>query len=222
MQPVKQEIFIVGGTGYIGKRFISQLLERGHPVTALVRKGSENKVPKGARVVIGNPFDANNFTGSIPPNAVFVQLLGVAHPSPKKAASFISIDLASAKSSAEAAGRARISHIIYISVAMEPSSVMQAYQEVRRQGERLFRETNIPYTYIRPWYVLGPGHYWPIILLPFYAIATLIPSLQKKARAFGLVTIKQVLNTLINAAEKIPQEIQIVEIAGIRKSVLQR
>jgi len=31
-----------------------------------------------------------------------------------------------------------------------------------------------------------------------------------------------VLNTLINAAEKIPQEIQIVEIAGIRKSVLQR
>jgi len=28
---------------------------------------------------------------------------------------------------------------------------------------------------VRPWYVLGPGHWWPYALVPFYWIAELLP-----------------------------------------------
>ena len=99
------QIFITGGTGYIGSRLVKKLLEKNYSVTALVRKGSEYKVPTGAKVVIGNPFDAKTFTEYIPADSILIQLLGVSHPSPKKANLFKEIDLKSVKASADAAAQ---------------------------------------------------------------------------------------------------------------------
>ena len=78
-------VFITGATGYIGKRLTKQLLQRGHWVIALVRKGSENKVVANTETVVADPFDPSSFHSFIPKGCVFVQLLGFSHPSPKKA-----------------------------------------------------------------------------------------------------------------------------------------
>ena len=74
---VMKQIFITGGTGYMGSRLIKMLLAKGYKVKALVRKGSENKFPEGCDCVIANPFDATNFLKEIPAGATFIQLLGV-------------------------------------------------------------------------------------------------------------------------------------------------
>jgi len=103
-----ETVFITGGTGYIGTRLIKKLLDRGHEVIAFVRKGSENKIPVGAKIVIGDPFDVSSFKNQIPEGCVFVQLLGVSHPSPKKKKLFRTIDLASVKTSVDAASLARV------------------------------------------------------------------------------------------------------------------
>ena len=52
-----QNVFTTGGTGYMGRQLIGQLLARGHKVRALVRKGSEAKVPAGAEAVIGDALE---------------------------------------------------------------------------------------------------------------------------------------------------------------------
>jgi uncharacterized protein YbjT (DUF2867 family) len=215
----KRTVFITGSTGYIGTRLIKLLINRGHRVIALVRKGSEHKVPSGAEVVVGNPFDAETFQQHIPAGCVFVQLLGVAHPSPKKAQQFKEIDLCSVKASADAASGAGALHFIYMSVAMTPSELMQAYQEVRKEGEKYCLSKTFNCTFIRPWYVLGPGHWWPVTLLPFYGLAEIVPAWRKKARAMALVTINQILNTLMNVTENEPLPLRILEIKDIRNPV---
>ena len=211
-------VFITGGTGYIGRRLIKKLLDKNKRVIALVRKGSEHKVPEGAEVVIGNPFDANTFSRHIPSGAVFIQLLGVPHPSPKKANLFIEIDLKSVKASVDAASIAGASHFIYVSVAMSPGNIMKAYQDVRKEGEVYCLEKNLTCTFIRPWYVLGPGHWWPILVLPAYGLAELIPSWRKKARSKALVTLPQMLRTLVHTVDLQPVSSSIVEIRDIRKN----
>src|SRR5450432_3609149 len=153
------EVFITGGTGYMGRRLISLLLEKGYAVKALVREGSQNKLPKGCSYVIGNPFNASTFSNEIPVAATFVQLLGVAHPGPKKKEQFRTIDLASATASANAAKQEGVQHFVYVSVAQTPTSFMKDYQQCRAEGEAATRATQIPATFIRSWYVVGPGHY---------------------------------------------------------------
>ena len=211
-------VFITGSTGYIGTRLIKLLLRKGHHVIALARKGSEGKVPAGSEVVPGDPFDAMTFQKSIPKDAVFVQLLGVSHPSPSKAEQFKQIDLRSVKASADAAARSGVAHFIYISVSMVPSKIMEAYQQVRKEGEEYCVSKNLNCTFIRPWYVLGPGHWWPVLLLPFYGIAYLVPSWKQKVRGMGLVTITQMISTLVSAVESEPEKKKIIEIAEIKRS----
>ena len=95
-------VFITGGTGYIGRHLIPELLGRGHTVRALVRNGSERKLPAGVEAVRGDALDGTTFAGQIAPSDTFVQLVGVAHPSPSKANEFRSIDLVSVQESAAA------------------------------------------------------------------------------------------------------------------------
>jgi nucleoside-diphosphate-sugar epimerase len=213
--PAKKTVFITGATGYIGTRLINRLQDK-YRVIALVRPGSESKVPAGAEIVTANPFDAQTFQQQIPPGSIFIQLLGVAHPSPKKAEQFKEIDLKSVKASADAAAIAGVSHFIYVSVAMTPSKLMYAYQQVRKEGEEYCLAKKLNCTFIRPWYVLGPGHWWPVLLLPFYGLAELVPSWRKEARTKALVTINQMLNTLIKVVEKEPLTLSIYEIKEIR------
>jgi len=56
-------IFVTGGTGYIGSRLIPRLLERGHRVKALVRSGSEHKLPVGAAGIVGDALKMDSYTG---------------------------------------------------------------------------------------------------------------------------------------------------------------
>ena len=50
-------VFVTGGSGYMGQRLIARLLDRGHEVRALVRAGSEKKLPAGCVPVVGDALD---------------------------------------------------------------------------------------------------------------------------------------------------------------------
>lgn len=213
-----QNIFITGGTGYMGKRLIKILLQKQYCVKALVRKGSEKKLPEGCDYIIANAFAEASFQNAIPANSIFIQLLGVPHPGPSKKELFKKIDLASVLASAAAAKHAGVSHFIYVSVAQIPTKVMQDYQQCRAAGEAAIKATNIPATFIRPWYVIGPGHYWPLIFSPLLKILEWIPATAKKAKALRFVYLNQMLDALVYAAENPPVEgLRILEIEEIRK-----
>ncbi|HEY2951737.1 MAG TPA: NAD(P)H-binding protein, partial [Verrucomicrobiae bacterium] len=182
------QVFITGGTGYLGRRLIPRLLERGNDVAALVRAGSEHKLPAGSKPVLGNALDRSTFTHLIKPADTFVQLVGVPHPGPAKAKEFRAIDLVSVRESVAGAAAAGIGHFIYVSVA-QPAPIMKVYQEVRAEGEAMIRASGMKATVLRPWYILGPGHRWPYFLLPAYWLFEWFPPTRASARRLGLVTL---------------------------------
>ena len=212
-------IFITGGTGYIGKRLIKQLVAKGYDVTALTQKGSENKLPKGVRAIIADPFDASTFQQWIPRGAIYIQLLGVSHPSPHKRTLFRDVDLKSVKTSADAAATAGVSHFIYVSVAMSDGNI-KGYQEVRKEGESYLLSKHLVCTFIRPWYVVGPGHLWPVFLLPFFRLGKMVSSQKKKIDERSFISIKQMIHTLIKAIDSPPQKLRVFEVKHIKRNSL--
>ena len=209
-------ICVTGGTGYIGRRLIPLLTSRGHAVKAVVRPGSERQLTGDVSVVLADPLKENSYTEAIRGSDTFIHLLGVPHPSPAKAAQFRAIDLPSAKIALVAARDAGVQHFIYLSVA-QPASMMQAFVAVRAEGEAMIRASGMNATFVRPWYVLGPGHRWPYLLLPFYWIAELLPPTRDSARRLGLITISQMLNALLWAVENPPDGVWILDVPKIRE-----
>lgn len=217
----KRKVFITGGTGYMGRALAERLLGRGHEVRALVRRGSEGKLPAGAEAVVGDPLDEASFAGRVAPSDTFVQLVGVAHPSPAKAKEFREIDLVSGRASVNAARNANVKHFVYVSVA-QPAPVMQDYQAVRAEVEGLLRESGVPATVLRPWYVLGPGHRWPYALVPFYWVMERLPSKRETALRLGLVTREQMIAALVRAVEEPSTDFRVVTVPEIKAMKAER
>jgi uncharacterized protein YbjT (DUF2867 family) len=211
------EVFVTGGTGYIGSALIPALLTRGHRIRALVRHGSERKLPAGALPIEGDALDASSFRDAITPADTFVHLVGTPRPSPLKARQFREVDLVSIKAAVEAAVYAGVSHIIYLSVA-HPAPIMAAYIEVRKQGEALVRASGLRSTIVRPWYVLGPGHYWPFALAPIYGLLERLPATREMALRLGLVTLDKMTATLVHAVEHPPEMHRVVGVPEIARS----
>ncbi len=213
-------VFVTGGTGYIGRPLIEALVERGHAVHALARAGSEHKLPAGAVAVRGDALDAATFAHAVPARATVVHLVGTPGPNPAKAAEFERVDLASIRASAKAAVRAGAAHVVYVSVA-RPAPIMRAYIAAREQGEAAVTATGIPATFVRPWYVLGPGHRWPYVLVPLFALARLFPPTRRQAVRLGLVTLGQVVAALVAAVETPPARgTRIVDVPAIAQASL--
>jgi uncharacterized protein YbjT (DUF2867 family) len=208
-------VFVAGGTVYMGQKLIAKLLSRGHEVRALVRPGSEKKLPAGCKPVDGNALDGASYANQISPADTFVQLVGVAHPSPAKAAEFRRVDLPAGLGAIAAAKSVGIRHFVYLSVA-HPAPMMHNYIAVRSQCEAAIERAGLNATILRPWYVLGPGHRWPYLLLPVYKVAELLPPTREGAQRLGLVTLEQMTNALTVAVENPVEGIRVVTVPEIR------
>jgi uncharacterized protein YbjT (DUF2867 family) len=93
---------------------------------------------------------------------------------------------------------------------------MKAYIAARQQGERLVTASGIPATIVRPWYVLGPGHWWPYLLVPVYAVLRWFPQARGDAERLGLVKRGEMVAALVRAVETPPAgATRIVEVPDI-------
>jgi nucleoside-diphosphate-sugar epimerase len=208
-------VFISGGTGYLGRALTSQLLAGGHRVLVLARPGSEGKVPAGAIATPGDALDATTFSARLGEVDTLVHLTGTPHPAPWKEREFRAIDQASLRASARAAAAARLPHFVYVSVA-HPAPAMKVYITIRRECEALLEELGLVRTILRPWYVLGPGHNWPRVLKPAYALMERTTRFREGAQRLGLVTLDEMTAALKWAVENPPDQLRVLDVPAIR------
>ena len=193
-------VHLSGGTGYLGSALVARLHARGAATRLIPRAGV---------------FDAHAIAAAMQPGDTLVHLTGTPKPAPWKEKQFRAVDLPSLRASADAALQARAGHFIYVSVA-HPAPAMHAYIAVRKEAEAYLAQLGLPRTILRPWYVLGPRHWWPYALKPFYALAERWPSTRESAVRLGLVTRAQMVNALVEAVEHPAVDCRIVETAAIR------
>jgi uncharacterized protein YbjT (DUF2867 family) len=213
------DILVTGGTGYIGAHLVPVLVAHGHRVRVLAREQSAGRVAAGATTVIGDALDEVSVQSALKPGDTLIHLVGTPHPNPSKADQFEKVDLVSIRATVAAAKNAAIFHLVYVSVA-QPAPVMRAYLWVRTLGETMIHEAGLTATILRPWYVLGPGRGWPVLIKPLYKLAEMIPLTRATAERLGLITIEQMVNALVRAVENPPLlgQRRIVDVPAIKSA----
>jgi uncharacterized protein YbjT (DUF2867 family) len=213
--PSPRRVFIAGANGYMGSRLADRLIQRGHRVTAFVRSAGRS-VPEGCVIVRGDALNESAYAEAARGSDTLVHLVGVAHPSPSKATLFETVDLASARTAARAASTVGIRHIVYVSVA-RPTPVMHAYISARQRAEEAFAASGIACTFLQPWYVVGPGHYWPLLVAPAYKVLECLPPTRATALRLGLVSTHTMLTCLVRAIEDQPTGIRSWDVPTLRR-----
>lgn len=211
-----RQVVVIGSTGYLGSRLIPKLIERGHTVTAIVRSGSRTRELTGCRIVQADPLDAASLMPHVHAGDTVVQLVGVPKPAPWKGPQFRAVDLVAGRASIDAAQVARVDHFVYVSVA-RPAPIMKDYLAVRRECEERLEAAGLRATILRPWYILGPGHWWPLALQPVYRLMERFPATCDAAVRLGLVTLHEMLTALVWSIEHPPISRRVIEVPEIRR-----
>lgn len=207
-----ERVFITGATGYLGRSLVDHLQQRGHDVLALVRPGQSIS----CQWVGGDALDASSFAVNVRGYDTLVHLVGTPKPAPWKAKQFEAVDKKSLEASLSAAQEASVRHLVFLSVA-HPSPVMRPYVAVRQECEARIRASGISASFLRPFYVLGEGHWWPLALVPLYKLAEAVPKWRDPAIRLGLVRRQQMVNALAWAVENPPVGVRIMDVGRIRE-----
>lgn len=213
---MKHTVFIVGGTGFMGRALSTELRCRGHSVLAMARPGSEKKVAAGVTPITGDPLDRSTYAAHLKPHYVMVSLAGVSHPNPLKSDQFQKIDFICGRESVLAAKEAGISEIIYVSV-VQPAPFMGAYAQARAAVEALIRNHGLNATILRVLYVIGPGRRWPLLLKPLYWLLESQSATRAIAQKMGFVSIEQAVNAMVAAIESPASGVRVWDVPAIRR-----
>jgi nucleoside-diphosphate-sugar epimerase len=159
---------VTGASGFIGAAACAELLERGHEVTALVRRaGSE---PAGTRAAVGDLGDESSMRAAIDQaSAECVMHLAAQTGAQRSAAKIHAANVEGTQrllAACEAAGRPRF--VLTSTVVTgdaegrvlwedAPLPVETAYGRSKQECERLLRESSLDGVVVRPGHVYGAG-----------------------------------------------------------------
>lgn len=70
--------------------------------------------------------------------------------------------------------------------------------------------------FLRPWYVLGPGRRWPLLLSPLYWVLRQLPATRAQALRLGWIPLPAVCAAIAYAIEHPPAGIAVMETETLR------
>ncbi|MBI4828813.1 MAG: complex I NDUFA9 subunit family protein [Nitrospinae bacterium] len=150
-------VFVTGATGFVGHHILHALRERGHGISALVRPGSEKKLPftDGLRIVHGD------VDGALAPRLegmdAVIHLIGIIREFPARGITFEKLHYQATRRVVEAARRAGVKRFLHMSANGAAEQGVSAYQTTKWRAEREVMASGLDWTIFRPSVIFGGG-----------------------------------------------------------------
>ena len=158
---MKKKVLVVGGTGYLGKKVIEQLLSRDVKVRALIRLGSDatDLEKKGVKVFLGDLTKPESLLQPLE-NADAVITSAIGYSQRKKGDSLKSVDDIGNRNLVDAARKMNIPRFVFTSIltADKAESVPHFWQ--KKLIEDYLDQKGVPYVALRPGAFLDQNPKW--------------------------------------------------------------
>jgi NADH dehydrogenase len=152
-------VFVTGGTGYVGRQVLRALVAAGHHPSALVRNGSEKKIPTDLvgrmTVSVGSIEEPVCYRSELEQCEAVIYLPGLLREFPRKGISFEHIHVLAPKIIVNEAHRAGIRRFLLMSALGVRADSVTAYQMTKFRAEEYLRRTGLEWTIFRPSVLFG-------------------------------------------------------------------
>jgi uncharacterized protein YbjT (DUF2867 family) len=146
------KVFVTGGTGFIGLRVVTALVNAGADVTVLVRPEDEEKLGplrRHIRMVSGDVWTVASLKGRSRGNGAVIHLVGSIRAQPERGFTFHQLNLVSARNVVSMAVSDGVPYFVLLSPASRPSGVSIEYVRSKRQAENYLRTSGLRWAIVR-------------------------------------------------------------------------
>jgi nucleoside-diphosphate-sugar epimerase len=208
-------VLVTGASGFLGRAVCAELGERGHDVSALVRRpGSE---PPGTTALAGDLVDAGALAAALDrarPECVVHFAAEIA--SQRDADRIAEVNVEGTKRLLDACRAAGAPRFVFASTVVtgdargaeiDEDSVLPvetAYGRSKQEGERLVRESGLSSVIIRPSHVYGPGGWYEEEFVKRLRQPGRFAVIGSGENWWDVVRVEDVASACVDAAERAP------------------
>jgi nucleoside-diphosphate-sugar epimerase len=198
-------ILVTGGTGFIGRRLVNKLIEKGYEIIVFSRHEDEELKSMGAKFVTGNIMNRDELRDAFPVDFVYHLAANLDESDPI----MYDMNVIGTKNVIELSKEYNVKGIILMSscgvlgdvkVATEdlPYNPKTKYEKSKMESEKLVIGSGLNYAIIRAPVILGPNEIWLNII---EAAKSRYPIIGNGSNHFHLAYIDDVVDLLVLAKE---------------------
>ncbi len=221
---LSKQVFVTGGSGFVGSAIIGALLARGWRVRALVRRSPINRA--GVESVRGDLFDTAALEQAMRGCDAVIHLIGIIRETPATGQTFARVHVEGAKCVIDAAKRAGVPRFIHMSALGARPDSASDYARTKAQAESHLRASGLAYTIFRPSVIHGPhgefmrmvadwanGKAMPYLFMPYFGAGLL----GQTSRLLQPVFIDDVARAFADAVEREDLVGSTIELVGSQR-----
>jgi NADH dehydrogenase len=151
------QVFLTGGTGFVGRHILKKLLADGHEVHLLMRSPdtqAHSRSEARLRLVPGDVVSGAGLDQGMKGCQAVVHLVGIIVE--KGANTFQAVHHLGTRNVVEAAKGNSIQRFVHMSALGARADGVSAYQTTKWEGEEAVRNSGIPFCILRPSLIFGP------------------------------------------------------------------
>jgi NADH dehydrogenase len=152
------QVFVSGGTGFVGSEVIRHLAAAGHQVVALVRPGSENKLVNVPNVSAhrGDVSVPDSLTEGLKGCDAVIHLVGIIREFPERKVTFERLHVEATQNMIRAVDACGIKRYLHMSANGTREDGVTPYQRSKWRAEEAVRNSQLDWTIFRPSMIFGP------------------------------------------------------------------
>lgn len=151
-------IFLLGGTGFIGKHLCARLVRAGHDVTVLTRSRARHRdllVLPTLKLVEGDPYDGAAINRLIGGCSAVVNLVGIANERGHDGSGFRRAHVELTRTLVDACEQAGVRRLIHLGALKADPDGPSHFLRTKGAGEEIVRDSNLDWTILQPSVVFG-------------------------------------------------------------------
>lgn len=207
-------VMVTGATGFLGRRVVQALLDRGKDVRCLIRSPGAEVMFDQDRVDVhyGSVTDPASLRAAFYDLDEVVHLVAVIQEI--GGATFFRINVQGTQNVLKAAADAGVQRFVHLSAIGAQEDPGMRYLYSKWVAEQLVFDSGIPYTVLRPSLLFGEGDEFMNALAGLIRTTPLVPVLGNGKNEFQPVLVEDVARCVVNAIDTPRLQNRRVEIGG--------